>query len=90
MNIYKLQSEIVEALSKPLSNVEFDKNFKLLVAPEGFGDFSLNIVFKLAKALRRSPKDIANELVNYLNLPYFETLSNDNGYINIKVTQCIL
>jgi len=85
MNIYKLQSEISEALSKPLSNVEFDKNFKLLVAPEGFGDFSLNIAFKLAKALRRSPKDIANELVNYLNLPYFETLSNDNGYINIKV-----
>lgn len=85
MNIYKLQQEILEALSKPLKDIEFDKNFKLLIAPEGFGDFSLNISFKLAKAFKKSPKIVADELIKYLNLPYFEALSNDNGYINIKL-----
>ncbi|MGC9171886.1 arginine--tRNA ligase [Caldisericum sp.] len=85
MNIYKLQNEISEALSEPLKYVDYDKNFKLLIAPENFGDFSLNISFKLAKALKKSPKDISDELIKYLNLPYFENLSNDGGYINIKL-----
>ncbi|BAL80557.1 arginine--tRNA ligase [Caldisericum exile] len=85
MNIYKLQGEILEALSTPLKDIEFDEDFKLLIAPFNFGDFSLNIAFKLAKVFKKSPKDISDELIKYLNLPYFESLSNDQGYINIRL-----
>ena len=85
MNIYEIEGEVYKALPKSLLGDDFAKTFKLLLAPVDFGDFSLNVSFKLAKVLKKSPSDIANLIIQNLKSEYFETLSNDKGYINIRV-----
>ena len=85
MNIYEIEREVYKALPESLIGDDFAKTFKLLLAPVEFGDFSLSISFKLAKVLKKSPTDIANLIIQNLKSEYFETLSNDKGYINIRV-----
>ncbi len=50
-----------------------------------FGDLSLNIAFRLAKALGRPPVDIANELARIIALtPYVDRVEvAGGGYINV-------
>lgn len=55
------------------------------------GDFSFPC-FKLAKTLRKSPKDIASEILVKLNdnpviMTYFERLENVNGFLNFYVSR---
>jgi arginyl-tRNA synthetase len=85
MNIYEIEGEVYKALLESLRVDNSIGTFKLLLAPIEFGDFALNVSFKLAKVLKKSPSDIANLVIQNLKSDYFETLSNDKGYINIRV-----
>lgn len=55
-----------------------------------FGDFSTNIAMKLAKELKKSPINIANEIISNLNYSTDKISSvaiAGNGFINIKLTE---
>ncbi|ADG13082.1 arginyl-tRNA synthetase [Methanocaldococcus infernus ME] len=46
------------------------------------GDFSVNVAFRLAKELKRNPKEIAEELVKDLKVEGVKEIKVVNGYIN--------
>jgi len=86
MNIYKFENDIKEALYECLKNLEKNESVKVLLPKEDFGDFTINIAFKLAKVFKKSPREVGDLLIGCLNkLPYFDKISNDNGYINFTV-----
>jgi len=58
----------------------------IFIKPNNFAyaDATTNIAFKLAKELKKSPKTIADEIVNEIkNNDIFENVVNVNGFINV-------
>ncbi|WP_456279107.1 arginine--tRNA ligase [Bacillus sp. AK128] len=53
---------------------------------KGYGDLSFPC-FILAKKLKKSPTQIANELIASINHPYFRELESVGGYLNIFLEQ---
>lgn len=49
---------------------------------QNFGDYTTNIAFKLAKKLRKTPKQIADQLITQLPQKHFKKIENVNGFIN--------
>lgn len=59
-----------------------------MTPPEFSGDFSV-VTFPLAKAAKKSPDVIANELGNYIvqNLPVVESFSVIKGFLNLTISK---
>ncbi len=90
MDIFK--DEITEILLKAIQNIDIETNKELISEtiespPDPrLGDMSSNLPFKLAKNLRKSPKDIASIIKDQIN-PINHTLLKNvelagGGYIN--------
>ncbi len=65
-----------------------DVDFTLEEPKEKFGDLSTNVAFKLAKSLKRKPVEIAEEILNKINIrkyKYIHKIENINGYINFHI-----
>lgn len=60
---------------------------ELEISPSGFGDFSSNIPFKIAKILKRQPILIAEEISENIMSDIFESVeASKPGYINFSVS----
>ncbi|MEF3244967.1 MAG: arginine--tRNA ligase [Caldisericaceae bacterium] len=86
MDIYNFEGLIKKALRECLQILEVSESVKVLLTKESFGDFTINIAFKLAKVFKKSPKLVADDIINCIKLDLIESISNVNGYINIKVS----
>ncbi len=86
MDIYSFEGLIKKALRECLQILEVSESVKVLLTKESFGDFTINIAFKLAKVFKKSPKLVADDLINCIKTDLIESISNVNGYINIKVS----
>lgn len=51
------------------------------------GDYTTNIAFKIAKKLKKTPKEIADQLITQLPQRYFKKIENVNGFINFWLDQ---
>ena len=72
-----------------LDGVSFDEILPLVVTAKdtALADFAFPC-FKFAKALRKSPVIIANEVVENIKKPDFvESIESVNGYVNFKLSK---
>jgi arginyl-tRNA synthetase len=81
----KLAQAVTQAVAKKygitLEAVEVE------YAPEGFGDFTTNVAFGLAKQLKQAPRDIAQELATVLACQELERAEAAGaGYLNMYLT----
>lgn len=53
----------------------------------GFGDFSTNVAFHLAKRLKKAPQAIASELAPKIQAESIETVQATGGFINLTLSQ---
>jgi len=82
-----LSQYLTQQISSKLSDI-FSINV-VLQKPKNkkFGHFSSNFCFVLAKELKNSPINIANEYVKKLeNIPFIESANSISGFINIFLT----
>ena len=99
MTFRLLINEIHQAVSDSLSSLSYSQqDFNISESPrKEFGDLSCNVAFLLSKKLKRSPFDIANEIIEKGLKPYIEKKkatnsisfilsveSHPSGYINFK------
>lgn len=75
---------------------ELKKDLKKLIvlARPGFGDFALPC-FSLSKIMRKSPVEIANDLLQNIESEFIEKVEAVNGYVNFylnknKITESVL
>ncbi len=84
MIVENVIDEIGQSLERVLTFYNLTKsevNFEISIPHvKDFGDFSTNICFLLAKKLKKSPYEIANDIVNTI-LPASNILTNKNGLI---------
>lgn len=90
MNIEQnIRNTTVAALQK-LYGITFegDKLTVNITPPEFSGDFSV-VTFPIAKAAKKSPDAIANELGNYVvaNLPVVESFGVIKGFLNLTISK---
>ncbi|HLG43342.1 MAG TPA: arginine--tRNA ligase [Planctomycetota bacterium] len=70
--------------------------FQPLITPTQdmkFGDYTTGVCFKLAKALRKGPPQIANELASLVEgakLPHLAKVEAAGGYLNLALTRAYL
>ena len=87
----KLKNQIINSIYTATNNLSYPKKECSLAPPKNteFGDLCSNIALLLAKDLKDSPLEIANNIVNELN-----NISNENikfisvtnpGFINFKI-----
>jgi len=87
----KLKNQIINSIYTATNNLSYPKKECSLAPPKNteFGDLCSNIALLLAKDLKNSPLEIANNIVNELN-----NISNENikfisvtnpGFINFKI-----
>jgi arginyl-tRNA synthetase len=83
-----LQRKIIKEICKLLNDIDFLKDEdveKYIEKPprEDYGDFACSISFSLAKKLKKSPVEIAKEIVKSLRKnKYIEKVEEKNGYVN--------
>lgn len=83
-----LREKIIKTISKSLKQIEFLRNEeieKFIEEPprEDYGDFACSIAFNLAKKLKKSPFDIANDIVEKIEKEkIIEKVEAKNGYVN--------
>jgi arginyl-tRNA synthetase len=79
---------LVEGACRTLAYPEVDYGFEVPPDP-GLGELSCNIPFRLAKALSRTPFEIAQSIVNSLNPSGFVSVgsvyAHPTGYLNFRV-----
>ncbi|WP_456471525.1 arginine--tRNA ligase [Methanocaldococcus sp.] len=73
--------EIIKEEIKKKFEIETDFNVDEPPSIE-LGDYSVNIAFRLAKILKKAPKDIAEEIVKDLKIEGVREIKVVNGYIN--------
>jgi arginyl-tRNA synthetase len=90
--MHDLQEEFGAALAVAARSIGAVDLPEVVVEPSAVaevGDFSTPLAFRLARSLRRSPKEIAAELVEVLNrnLPRhaLEVNASGGGYVNLRV-----
>ncbi len=88
-----MQDQIKAKIKTAVSNL-YGKDFEVEIdrPEEEFGDFSTNLALKLAKDLKKAPKDIAAELVEKLKEDpmFIEVSPAGPGFINIKLSNVAL
>ncbi|MEM5799165.1 MAG: arginine--tRNA ligase [Candidatus Aenigmatarchaeota archaeon] len=82
-----LREKIIKTISKSLKQIEFLRNEEIekFIEPsrEDYGDFACSIAFNLAKKLKKSPFDIANDIVEKIEKEkIIEKVEAKNGYVN--------
>lgn len=82
------KDEIVKILVKQDIGMTNDEIFMCIERPSKpeLGDFAFPC-FRLAKSLRKAPQQIAIDLVEKINSPYFDRVTADGPYINFHVDQ---
>lgn len=84
MYIEKIKNEIVKSL-KTVDFLKEEDVKKYIEKPpqEDYGDFACNIAFSLAKKMKKSPLEIANEIVKKIKYgKSIEKVEAKNGYVN--------
>ena len=87
MNIFKLQA--AKIISENFSDISQDSILDSFEQPKNseFGDMALPC-FKFAKALRKSPVQIADDFISLFdNNELFESITNIKGYLNFKFSK---
>uniref|UniRef100_A0A7C2NZC8 Arginine--tRNA ligase n=1 Tax=candidate division WOR-3 bacterium TaxID=2052148 RepID=A0A7C2NZC8_UNCW3 len=90
----KLLRERIEEKLKEI----IEKNFGLKAdfyleesAEENFGDYSTNILFKLAKELKKNPAELGEKIVEQLSdFDLLEKVEVQKGFLNFKISQKFL
>ncbi len=95
----KTQQEISELLGNVnlIKHEKIDETFEVPPDPE-FGDLASNICFSLSKKMRKTPQEIAKNIVSKIKIPKNSTISRVEakaGYINFffdysKITKLVL
>lgn len=82
------KDEIVKILAKQDIDMTNDEILKCIERPSKseLGDFAFPC-FRLAKSLRKAPVQIATDLAEKINSPYFDKIKADGPYINFHVDQ---
>ena len=95
----EIKNEIKNEMQKALYNYNLKENkinFEISEPPlKEYGDFSCNLAFILSKILKKSPYEIANDIVNHI-LSFYKTQSfvestfksisvEKPGFINFKI-----
>ena len=76
------KKEINSLLKKVLSQLKYDCEVKLEVAPSDMGDFAFPC-FSLAKIAKKSPKDIADDISKKINKSkWVEKIETQGAYVN--------
>ena len=87
----KLKSQIIKSIYNVTNNLSYPKKECSLAPPKNteFGDLCSNIALLLAKDLKKSPLEIANNIVSELNnisSEHITSISVTNpGFINFKI-----
>lgn len=84
-----LKQQIKEDIFKTLTDVSLEEIFIENPKDRKLGDFAVPC-FILAKKLKRSPIDIANEIKNKIDMKYYEKVEVVSGYLNIFIKKDIL
>ena len=88
----KISSKLTQALSKALSSLKFPSKEISLSPPNNseFGDLSTSLALTLTKDLNQNPIEIANMIVDNLNVPkdlIDEVTVTKPGFINFKISK---
>ncbi len=87
--ISKIRDAIREAIEKTYGEIQYP-DIDISVAPEGLGDFSTTLPFRLAKILHKPPIKIGEEIIKNISSKYISDASVAKpGYININVSSKI-
>ena len=69
------------------SVLEHDVDYVVEVPNENFGDYSTNVAMKLTKLLKKSPIDIAEDIINRLREDStFKDITCERGFINFTLS----
>jgi arginyl-tRNA synthetase len=78
------EKEVIKILEKIIKGRKIEKTLEIPPQPE-FGDLASSICFSLSKEMKKSPQQIANELVSKIKIPKGSIISKVDakaGYIN--------
>lgn len=82
-----MKNKIIKILTKAIQNIGGNTTVELTPS-KGHGDFSTNAAMKLAKELGDSPINIANKIINEIDVDFIEKLEVAGpGFINIFLTE---
>ena len=86
---FEVKNECLNSLKNALKqlNYEIPKKIPIEFAPDPkFGDLATSISFQLAKQLKKSPMDIANEIMEIIEVSnLFEKVESSGPYINFFI-----
>ncbi len=78
--------EMKKSIEEKIRDKFGDVSFEIREAPENFGDFSLDIAFRLAKKLKKNPNEIGIEVAEILKtLEFIKNVEVVNGYVNFNL-----
>ena len=87
MKLKKLLNDFLQDYLKQ-NEIEFSEWSINVNNQEGFGDYSSNIALKLAKILKKTPIDIAKNIINHPNVSanIFTLSASQPGFVNFHIS----
>ena len=87
MKLKKLMNDFLQDYLKQ-NEIEFSEWSINVNNQEGFGDYSSNIALKLAKILKKTPIDIAKNIINHPNVSanIFTLSASQPGFVNFHIS----
>jgi len=83
----KIKNYIKNIVKKYKKDIKFD----VFYPPSGFGDYSTNVAFILAKEFKKNPQEIAKDLVENLKRKFKKEFKDvqiaENGFINFYLSE---
>lgn len=88
--IKAFREEVERMVREALLSLEAEVDFEIEIPPEGIADFALPC-FPLAKVVKRSPVDIAEDLATRIGRSdLISEVWNERGYLNFKINEDLL
>lgn len=88
--IKAFREEVERMVREALRSMEAEVDFEIEIPPEGIADFALPC-FPLAKVMKRSPVDIAEDLASRIGRSdLISEVWNERGYLNFKINEDLL
>lgn len=88
--IKAFREEVERMVREALLSLEAEVDFEIEIPPEGIADFALPC-FPLAKVMKRSPVDIAEDLATRIGRSdLISEVWNERGYLNFKINEDLL
>lgn len=88
--IKAFREEVERMVRVALLSLESEVDFEIEIPPEGIADFALPC-FPLAKVMKRSPVDIAEDLATRIGRSdLISEVWNERGYLNFKINEDLL